>query len=112
MLETGKLRQPLSCPKWRVSQEECLALPPEHRLSTSLEDLKSPDGQGAVKPVLLSSQAEPRPAPRAPLLAEPLPGYPGCASSTKTSGLFLFFPEVQREALISPDAPAFIKNFS
>lgn len=49
MLETGKLRQPLSCPKWRVSQEECLALPPEHRLSTSTRGLKVPRWPGGCK---------------------------------------------------------------
>lgn len=68
-LEMGKLRQPLICPKRRVSQGELLALPQGNESTVflfPLEEEKSPYGQEAVKPALLSVHTELRPRPRAP----------------------------------------------
>ena len=113
MLETGKLRQPLICPEWRVNQEECLALPQEHRLSTSTRGIKLPRRPGGCRASTAAFPHRTHTRSKSPASwLKPLPGCPVRASSRKTSGLCLFFPEVQREALIFPDAPAFIKNFS
>ena len=97
LMETGQLRQPLICPGWRVSQEERLALPQEHHLSTCTRGLNVPGRPGGCKASIAFFPRRTQTRSKSPqLLAEPLPGYPVCTSFTKTLG-FSFSSQKFRE---------------
>ena len=92
VMETEKLRQPLICPKWRVSQEERLALPQEHRLSTSSRGLSVPGRPGGCKAstAFLPRRTQTR-SKSPPTPGSAPPWLPSLCLLHEDLGLFLFF---------------------